>query len=109
MRKIIIASVVILASSYSVASFAKDPCKTLACMAAKSGGEFGSVGDSDCSGAIADFFNIVKKNKHGFLPNHTAVRVKNFLWNVQARSRIPPLLAGLFQCLDVSGKVKYEN
>ncbi|HFZ7639276.1 TPA: hypothetical protein ACIO31_002047 [Salmonella enterica subsp. enterica serovar Javiana] len=52
MRKIIIASVVILASSYSVASFAKDPCKTLACMAAKSGGEFGSVGDSDCSGAI---------------------------------------------------------
>ncbi|HBM2247484.1 TPA: hypothetical protein LUK63_004371 [Escherichia coli] len=74
MRKIIIASVVILASSYSVASFAKDPCKTL-----KSGGEFGSVGDSDCSGAIADFFNIVKKNKHGFLPNHTADARKEFL------------------------------
>ncbi|PSD61462.1 hypothetical protein C7G80_19450, partial [Acinetobacter nosocomialis] len=79
MRKIIIASVVILASSYSVASFAKDPCKTLACMAAKSGGQFGSIGDSDCSGAIADFFNIVKKNKHGFLPNHTADARKEFL------------------------------
>ncbi|ECH0747508.1 hypothetical protein FPC83_23005 [Salmonella enterica] len=79
MRKIIIASVVILASSYSVASFAKDPCKTLACMAAKSGGEFGSIGDSDCSGAVADFFNIVKKNKHGFLPNHTADARKAFL------------------------------
>jgi hypothetical protein len=109
MRKIIIASVVILASSYSVASFAKDPCKTLACMAAKSGGEFGSIGDSDCSGAIADFFNIVKKTSMAFFLITQQMRVKNFLWNAQARSRIPPLLAGLFQCLDVSGKVKYEN
>ncbi len=79
MRKIIIASVVILASSYSIASYAKDPCKTLACMAAKSGGEFGSVGDSDCSGAIADFFNIVKKNKHGFRPSKTSDARKQFL------------------------------
>ncbi|WP_097411778.1 TrbM/KikA/MpfK family conjugal transfer protein, partial [Escherichia coli] len=55
------------------------PCKTLACMVAKSGGEFGSVGDSDCSGSIADFFNIGKKNKHGFLPKHTADARKEFL------------------------------
>lgn len=78
MRKIIIASAAILISSYSSISYAKDPCKTLACMAAKSGGEFGSIGDSDCSGAIADFFNIVKK-KHGFQPGKTADARKQFL------------------------------
>ena len=43
------------------------------------GGEFGSVGDSDCSGAIADFFNIVKKNKHGFRPGKTSDARKQFL------------------------------
>ncbi|MFP1771064.1 TrbM/KikA/MpfK family conjugal transfer protein [Lonsdalea quercina] len=79
MKKILIASVVILVSSYSVSSYASDPCKTLACMAAKSGGEFGSIGDSDCSGAVADFFNIVKKNKHGFQAGKTSDARKQFL------------------------------
>ncbi|EAU4728221.1 hypothetical protein N7X13_004351 [Salmonella enterica] len=79
MRKVIITAVVVLASSYSLTSYAKDPCETLACMAAKSGGEFGSIGDSDCSGAIADFFNIVKKGKHGFQPGKTSDARKKFI------------------------------
>ncbi|HBV4265981.1 TPA: hypothetical protein MDW71_005274 [Klebsiella pneumoniae] len=102
MRKVIIASVVILASSYSIASYAKDPCKTLACMAAKSGGEFGSVGNSDCSGAIADFFNIVKNKKHGFSPSRTADARKEFLMgcsgaaeNTAAVSRIISMFGGI--------------
>ncbi|MHB7235989.1 TrbM/KikA/MpfK family conjugal transfer protein, partial [Klebsiella pneumoniae] len=34
---------------------------------------------SECRSAEKAFFNIVKKNKHGFLPNHTLNARKAFL------------------------------
>ncbi|WP_318386838.1 IncN plasmid KikA protein [Enterobacter sp.] len=52
---------------------AKDPCKMVACMAGKLGGDFGNLEGSDCSGAVGDFFSIVETGKHGvFRPDKTA-------------------------------------
>ncbi|MCV5090807.1 TrbM/KikA/MpfK family conjugal transfer protein, partial [Escherichia coli] len=39
----------------------------------------GNSGGSECRSAEKAFFNIVKKNKHGFLPNHTLNARKAFL------------------------------
>ncbi|RRE05385.1 IncN plasmid KikA protein [Klebsiella pneumoniae] len=61
---------------YIPASHAEDPCKVIMCMAGKLTGDSGG---SECNSAEAAFFNIVKKNKHGFLPNHTKDAVKAFL------------------------------
>ena len=36
---------------------ARDPCKTMMCMAGKAGLKGGSLADSDCSGAVSDFFS----------------------------------------------------
>ncbi|EPN9162935.1 TrbM/KikA/MpfK family conjugal transfer protein [Escherichia coli] len=52
---------------------AQDPCRMVACMAGKVGGEYGNLDGSDCSGAVADFFSIVETGKHGvFRPDKTA-------------------------------------
>ncbi|WP_049870934.1 MULTISPECIES: TrbM/KikA/MpfK family conjugal transfer protein [Enterobacteriaceae] len=61
---------------YLPASHAEDPCKVIMCMAGKLTGDSGG---SECNSAEAAFFNIVKKNKHGFLPNHTRDARKAFL------------------------------
>ncbi|HCI5999592.1 TPA: hypothetical protein NPN33_003039 [Klebsiella variicola subsp. variicola] len=39
----------------------------------------GNSGGSECRSAEKAFFNIVKKNKYGFLPNHTLNARKAFL------------------------------
>lgn len=39
----------------------------------------GNGGGNECHSAERAFFNIVKKNKHGFLPDHTADARKSFL------------------------------
>lgn len=51
-----------------VYSFAADPCEVVLCMYGKA---TGNSGGSECRSAERAFFNIVKKNKHGFLPDHT--------------------------------------
>ncbi|EGD4232521.1 IncN plasmid KikA protein [Salmonella enterica subsp. enterica serovar Meleagridis] len=61
---------------YLPVSHAADPCKVIMCM---SGKLTGNSGGSECNSAEAAFFNIVKKNKHGFLPNHTRDARKEFL------------------------------
>lgn len=54
-------------------AYAKDPCRMVACMAGKLGGQYGNLAGSDCSGAVADFFEIVETGKHGvFRPDKTA-------------------------------------
>lgn len=50
----------------------RDPCKTMMCMAGKAGLQGGSLADSDCSGAVSDFFSIVVKKKGKFKPEATA-------------------------------------
>lgn len=68
-RKWIRATVWILCSSTALLSntvWAKDPCKTLACMYGKLGGAGSTLdgSESECKGPMSDFFSIVVK-KHG--------------------------------------------
>lgn len=76
MKKFIIPLIATGSLLYLPFSHAEDPCKVIMCM---SGKLTGNSGGSDCNSAEAAFFNIVKKNKHGFLPNHTKDARKAFL------------------------------
>lgn len=72
----IAAAVLCVAAGTPVYSFAADPCEVVLCMYGKA---TGNSGGSECRSAERAFFNIVKKNKHGFLPNHTLNARKAFL------------------------------
>lgn len=77
MKKTVIAAAVLcLTTGTPFYSFAADPCEVVLCMYGKATGN--SCG-SECHSAEKAFFNIVKKNKHGFLPNHTLNARKAFL------------------------------
>ena len=55
---------------------AADACEVVLCMYGKA---TGNGGGSECHSAEREFFNIVKKNKHGILPDHTADARQSFL------------------------------
>ncbi|MEB2416661.1 TrbM/KikA/MpfK family conjugal transfer protein [Citrobacter sp. R-1.5.2] len=76
--KIVILSVLFLCviASYSTSVMAADACEVVLCMYGKA---TGNDGGSECHSAERVFFNIVKKNKHGFLPDHTADARQSFL------------------------------
>nr|WP_113867783.1 TrbM/KikA/MpfK family conjugal transfer protein [Brenneria salicis]NMN92908.1 TrbM protein [Brenneria salicis ATCC 15712 = DSM 30166]RBP60974.1 TrbM protein [Brenneria salicis ATCC 15712 = DSM 30166]RLM29759.1 conjugal transfer protein [Brenneria salicis ATCC 15712 = DSM 30166] len=57
-------------------AMAADACEVVLCMYGKT---TGNDGGKECSSAERSFFNIVKKNKHSFLPSHTADARKAFL------------------------------
>ncbi|EBR0953779.1 kikA from plasmid origin [Salmonella enterica] len=77
MKKTVIAAAVLcLTAGMPIYSFAADPCEVVLCMYGKA---TGNSGGSECRSAEKAFFNIVKKNKHGFLPNHTLNARKAFL------------------------------
>ena len=63
-------------ASCSTTVLAADACEVVLCMYGKTTGNSGS---SECHSAERAFFNIVKENKHGFLPDHTADARKSFL------------------------------
>lgn len=70
MKKTAIAAALLcLAAGYSAPSSAADACEVVLCMYGKA---TGNSGGSSCSSAERDFFNIVKKKKGAFLPDHTA-------------------------------------
>lgn len=71
-------SVVILGvmASCPTSVLAADACEVVLCMYGQATGNGGS---SECHTAERAFFNIVKKNRHGFLPDHTADARKFFL------------------------------
>lgn len=78
MRKYIVSGFIacsVLALS-SAPVFAADACESVLCLYGKATGNSG--GDA-CKSPEKAFFDIVKKNKHGFLPNHTKDARKNFL------------------------------
>ncbi|MCI4188441.1 TrbM/KikA/MpfK family conjugal transfer protein, partial [Dickeya dianthicola] len=62
--------------SCSTSVMAADACEVVLCMYGKA---TGNGGGNECHSAERAFFNIVKKNKHGFLPDHTADARKSFL------------------------------
>lgn len=69
----------LLCSFFATATFpahAKNACESVLCLYGKVKGESGG---SDCKSPEKDFFNIVRKNKHGFLPNHTFEARSDFL------------------------------
>jgi hypothetical protein len=68
----------------STSVLAADACEVVLCMYGKA---TGNGGGSECHSAERAFFNIVKKNKHGFLPDHTADARQSFLVNVIRQTR----------------------
>ncbi|WP_413740318.1 TrbM/KikA/MpfK family conjugal transfer protein [Sodalis sp. RH14] len=70
-----------IASLLSSPAMAADACEVVLCMYGKA---TGNGGGKECSSAERSFFNIVKKNKHGFLPSHTADARKAFLLECQS-------------------------
>lgn len=60
----------------STSVMAADACEVVICMYGKA---TGNGGGNECHSAERAFFNIVKKNKHGFLPDHTADARKSFI------------------------------
>ncbi|MGQ7746177.1 TrbM/KikA/MpfK family conjugal transfer protein [Pectobacterium brasiliense] len=75
-HSVIVAAVLCIAGGTPVYSFAADPCEVVLCMYGKA---TGNNGESECRSAERAFFKIIKKNKHGFLPNHTLNARKDFL------------------------------
>ncbi|HBV5423395.1 TPA: kikA from plasmid origin [Klebsiella pneumoniae] len=72
----IAAAMLCVAAGTPVYSFAADPCEVVLCMYGKA---TGNSGGNECHSAERVFFNIVKKNKHGFLPDYTLNARKDFL------------------------------
>ena len=76
LSKIMLSMIAASAIALSAPVYASDPCASVLCLYGKA---IGSGGGSECKSAEKDFFNIIKKNKHGFLPDHTADARKSFL------------------------------
>ena len=77
MKRVILSVLfLVMAVSFSSSVMAADVCEVVLCMYGKT---TGNSGGNACSSAERSFFNIVKKNKHGFLPDHTADARKAFL------------------------------
>lgn len=76
---------------------AADACEVVLCMYGKATGN----GGSECHSAERAFFNIVKKNRHGFLPGHTADARQSFL--LECDSADP---AAISQIISKYGRVR---
>ncbi|MFE4110594.1 conjugal transfer protein [Kosakonia sp. YIM B13611] len=61
---------------FSAQVIASDACEVVLCMYGKT---TGSSGGNHCHTAERAFFDIVKRDKNGFLPGHTADARKSFL------------------------------
>lgn len=85
-------------ASCSTSAMAADACEVVLCMYGKTTGNSGS---SECHSAERAFFNIVKENKHGFLPDHTADARKSFL--LECDSADP---AAISQVISKYGRVR---
>ncbi|CAG74516.1 putative plasmid conjugation protein [Pectobacterium atrosepticum SCRI1043] len=55
---------------------ATDACEVVLCLYGKT---MGNSGGDECHSAEQTFFQIVKNNRQGFLPDHTADARKSFL------------------------------
>lgn len=61
----------------------------------------GSSGESECHSAEQSFFKIIKKNKYGFLPNHTADAREAFL--LECKSADPVIIS---QIISQFGRIR---
>jgi len=77
MKKVILSLLFLgVMASCSTSATTAEACEVVLCMYGKT---TGNSGGSECHSAERAFFNIVKKNKHGFLPDHTADARQSFL------------------------------
>ena len=77
MKKVILSLLFLgVMASCSTSATTAEACEVVLCMYGKTTGNSGS---SECHSAERAFFNIVKENKHGFLPDLTADARKSFL------------------------------
>jgi len=99
MKKTISSALLLSAmASYSTSIMAADACEVVICMYGKA---TGNGGGNECHSAERAFFNIVKKNKHGFLPDHTADARKSFL--LECDSAAPAII---IQIISKFGRVR---
>ena len=99
MKKTAMAAVMLcVTAGASLPAKAADPCEVVLCMYGKA---TGNSGGGECSSPEKAFFDIVKKNKHGFLPSHTADARKDFL--MQCKGADP---AAVSQIISKLGRVK---
>ncbi|MBN3264798.1 TrbM/KikA/MpfK family conjugal transfer protein [Pectobacterium brasiliense] len=66
---------------------AADACEIILCLYGKT---TGNSGGNECQSAERSFFNIVKKNRHGFQPNRTADARRNLL--IECKSAEPKII-----------------
>ncbi|MFP1778771.1 conjugal transfer protein [Lonsdalea quercina] len=66
---------------------AADACEIVLCLYGKT---TGNGGGSECLSAERYFFNVVKKNRHGFHPNRTADARKTLL--LECKSADPKII-----------------
>lgn len=78
----IVAAVLCIAAGMPVYSFAAYPCKVVLCMYGKA---TGNSGGNECHSAERAFFNIVKKNKHGFFTQPHPECQKSFSGGMRQR------------------------
>ncbi|MFJ5481746.1 TrbM/KikA/MpfK family conjugal transfer protein [Pectobacterium actinidiae] len=98
MKKVIPSALLFcIMASYSTSGMAADACEMVLCMYGKA---TGNSGGNECHSAERTFFNIVKKNKHGFLPDHTADARKSFL--LECNSAAPAIIS---QIINKFGRV----
>ena len=99
MKKVILSVLLFcVMASCSTTVMAADTCEVVLCMYGKA---TGNGGGSECHSAEREFFNIVKKNKHGFLPDHTADARQSFL--IECDSADP---AAIGQIISKYGRVR---
>lgn len=75
--KLVVGAVVTLLVLQSSPVFAYEPCEVTFCLWGKLNGS----SSQKCNNPINDFFNIIRKKKGSFLPNHTFDARKEFLNN----------------------------
>ncbi|MDY4388673.1 conjugal transfer protein [Pectobacterium aroidearum] len=66
---------------------AADACEIVLCLYGKT---TGNGGGNECQSAERSFFKVVRKNKHGFHPNRTAVARRNLL--TECKSAEPKII-----------------
>ncbi|EKN6239534.1 TrbM/KikA/MpfK family conjugal transfer protein [Yersinia enterocolitica] len=77
---------------------AADACEIILCLYGKT---TGNSGGNECQSAERSFFNIVKKNRHGFQPSRTADARRNLLF--ECKSAEPKIID---QIINKFGRVR---
>ncbi|EFI4715945.1 hypothetical protein JJL91_002611 [Salmonella enterica] len=96
--KLICAATLFIFSAAVTPAHAADACESVICLYGKM---TGNSGGDECKSPEKEFFNIIKKNKYGFLPNKTFNARNAFLG--QCKTADPAIVA---QIMKKFGKVK---